>query len=66
MKTKYEFKQATGFDPLQDDMERVNCIKAGELGHECCGWNDKTNLPVFISPNKIEIGEFLGELDEKR
>lgn len=42
------FKQATGADPIQDDLERCNCELAGEPGHFSCGWNDEKNRPQFM------------------
>lgn len=41
------FEQATGYAPVQDDLERSNCPKAGQMGHAYCGWCDKCNRPVF-------------------
>ncbi len=41
------FKEATGHDPINDDLERANCPKAGESGHFCCGWNWKINKPSY-------------------
>lgn len=35
--TKEEFMAVTGFEPEQDDLERANCPKAGQLGHKACG-----------------------------
>lgn len=46
------FKTATGADPIQDDLERSNCPKAGESGHYYCGWNHRVNLPRFMNPWK--------------
>lgn len=43
----HEFEQATGRKPEQDDLERVNCDKVGQLGHICCGWCPKHNGPNF-------------------
>jgi len=45
--TADQFRQATGRDPEQDDLERVNCPNAGEVGHWGCGWDKRLNLPVF-------------------
>jgi hypothetical protein len=42
-----EFIRATGRDPAHDDMERVNCMEAGTIGHLCCGWNAEHNKPQF-------------------
>lgn len=41
------FKAATGIEPEQDDLERCNCPKAGQMFHEMCGWNNSDNLPNF-------------------
>ena len=38
MITSEQFKQATGREPEYDDMERVNCADAGQIGHYACGW----------------------------
>lgn len=37
MITAKEFKYMTGRLPIQDDLGRCNCKKAGELGHWSCG-----------------------------
>ena len=47
MITIEKFKEATGHEPLNDDLERCNCPQAGETGHFFCGWNTETNLPQF-------------------
>ena len=44
---KYMFLAATGNPPVQDDLERCNCDKAGQFGHKCCGWCSEKNQPVF-------------------
>ena len=41
------FAEKTGNEPVDDDLERCNCKKAGEFGHSCCGWCPAHNLPVF-------------------
>lgn len=43
------FRLATGHWPEQDDLERCNCEKAGEIGHDCCGWDKDRGLPRFIA-----------------
>ena len=43
------FKAATGNDPIQDDLERCNCPKAGVPGHVGCGWNYRVNQPMFVN-----------------
>jgi len=50
--TAEQFKKATGQDPIQDDLERCNCPKAGQLGHYSCGWNHEQNLPQFMAKPK--------------
>ena len=45
--TRKKFKEATGHDPQQDDLERCNCKKAGQDGHTMCGWNKEGGVPVF-------------------
>lgn len=42
-----EFYSLTGYEPLQDDLIRVNCVNAGEIGHKNCGWCHKCNLPKY-------------------
>lgn len=42
------FKHATGYEPVDDDLERVNCSKAGQLAHVSCGWDHERNMPVFM------------------
>lgn len=32
-----QFKEATGSEPINDDLERANCPLAGRLGHSDCG-----------------------------
>ena len=41
------FEKATGYPPEQDDLDRCNCEKAGQIGHFSCGWDDEHDLPVF-------------------
>lgn len=53
--TREMFIQATGFEPGNDDLERCNCPKSGQQGHQHCGWNAANNLPCFMAgPNKVE------------
>lgn len=49
MITREKFKEATGLEPEQDDLDRCNCTQAGELGHFFCGWNEEKNLPRFMT-----------------
>lgn len=41
------FQQATGRAPKDDDLDRCNCVNAGDQGHEFCGWNYRLNVPTF-------------------
>jgi hypothetical protein len=45
--TREMFIEATGHEPEQDDLERANCPKVGQIGHFMCGWDEKQNLPRF-------------------
>lgn len=47
MITREKFVEATGREPEQDDLERCNCERAGQIGHLCCGWNALLNMPQF-------------------
>ena len=42
-----EFKAKTGRSPKDDDLEWVNCVQAGELGHWYCGWCRVHDKPRF-------------------
>lgn len=57
MITREQFIAATGREPQDDDLERVNCEHAGKLGHWCCGWNQELNKPQFdVGPIKSPEG----------
>ena len=43
------FTEKVGNSPENDDLERVNCPQAGELGHFFCGWNEEKDLPRFMT-----------------
>lgn len=45
--TPDQFRLAVKRDPQQDDLERANCDKAGQFGHQNCGVCEH-GLPVFI------------------
>ena len=47
------FKAAMGYEPVDDDLERCNCPKAGEEGHWHCGWNWDHNKPQFCFAPRI-------------
>ena len=48
MITKKQFKKATGYEPKDDDMERVNCVRIGDVGHISCGWCNNHKKPRFV------------------
>lgn len=48
MITEKYFTERVGRPPEQDDLERVNCSQAGEIGHWSCGWCATHDLPVFM------------------
>ena len=48
------FKEITGREPENDDLERCNCPLAGEIGHYFCGWNSEKNLPRFMTEPLIK------------
>ena len=43
------FKASVGRDPVNDELNRCNCERAGELGHYHCGWNREKNLPRYMT-----------------
>ena len=54
--TREKFIEATGREPEQDDLERVNCPYAGGLMHSCCGWNDLLDCPQFeVEPRYVPV-----------
>jgi hypothetical protein len=52
--TAEQFKEYVGREPEDDDLERCNCVRAGQFGHTMCGWNSKANLPVFMARQEEE------------
>lgn len=50
--TALQFKDCTGSEPIQDDLERCNCSVPGTLGHIFCGWNYVKNVPMFVDHNE--------------
>jgi len=40
-----EFVKRFGFEPVEYDLEKVNCDKVGILGHLTCGVCDQHKLP---------------------
>jgi hypothetical protein len=57
MITAKAFKKATGRDPVDDDLERVNCTDAGQFRHMSCGWCKGHNRPVYECGCNIENTE---------
>ena len=45
--TAEEFEEKTGSPPIQDDLERVNCLRVGTPGHRNCGWCKICDKPAF-------------------
>lgn len=46
--TAEEFRQRFGIEPRQDDLERVTCEKAGDVGHYWCGVCTEHQQPRFL------------------
>lgn len=46
--TEQDYWGMTGFDPVQDDLERLNCNKAGEVAHNSCGYCLKHHKPRHV------------------
>ena len=42
-----EFEAKTGRKPEDDDLDRANCNKAGNVNHFTCGWCLPCDLPRF-------------------
>ena len=56
--TREQFILSTGAEPVDDDLDRCNCAKAGQAGHYSCGWNRKHNMPVFmVGPEHDRVKE---------
>ena len=53
--TAEDYKKATGADPENDDLERVNCTQLGQVGHQQCGWCPKCNLPRFCCGHNLTL-----------
>jgi hypothetical protein len=43
-----QFKERFGSEPMDDDLERVNCSEVGDIGHCSCGVCEKHNKPRFM------------------
>lgn len=46
--TADEYRRLFWREPVQDDLERVRCTKAGQPGHWLCGVCDEHLLPRFV------------------
>jgi len=46
--TADDFEFMVGHQPIQFDLERVNCVKAGHAGHYGCGICEKHMKPNFM------------------
>jgi hypothetical protein len=43
-----KFIEAVGHPPEEDDLERCNCPKAGQVMHWQCGWCPEHDKPRFL------------------
>jgi len=48
MYSREDFYQMVGKYPEYDDLDRLNCDKAGTPGHMCCGYCKIHEVPMFI------------------
>jgi hypothetical protein len=48
--TAAEYLQRFGVAPEQDDLDRVNCDRAGAVGHSTCGVCPMHKHPRFMCP----------------
>lgn len=46
--TPEQFKKRFGFDPIDDDIIRVTCPYAGQVGHYSCGICPKHRKPRYV------------------
>ena len=46
--TPEQFKKRFGFDPIDDDIERVVCQSVGQHGHYSCGVCLKHKKPRYV------------------
>lgn len=58
------FEAVLGRKPMQDDLARCNCEKAGQPGHFSCGWDTINNVPFFMS-TRLNIKTTLEHLHVK-
>ena len=48
--TAEKFREATGHEPINDDLKRANCEEIGQFGHFMCGWDKERDLPRWMVP----------------
>jgi hypothetical protein len=58
--TRKQFIKAVGREPEKDDLERANCRRAGEPGHQTCGICEH-GKPVFEGFNDLIDDKVTGE-----
>ena len=46
--TAERFEAAVGYPPKDDDLDRSNCLDAGKIAHQHCGWCLGHDKPRFI------------------
>ena len=62
-----EFKELTGYDAENDDLERVNCVESGAVGHYFCGLCKECKQPNFLCRcDKPKIWGYMEPLKDKR
>jgi len=55
--TKEQFFKMVGSNSINDDLERCNCNKVGQLGHWSCGICEKCNKPRFICGHILKVNK---------
>lgn len=55
--TRQQFEEMVGNPPKDDDLERLNCDRPGEIGHLACGHCSHCNKPRFICGHIYEYRE---------
>jgi hypothetical protein len=50
------FQRYVGRAPVQDELERCNCLTEGYLGHLLCGWCGICNKPRYICGHWANVG----------
>ena len=56
-----EFKEKFGRLPVDDELERINCVMVGENGHWYCGWCSEHDQPRFRCNCHIKSKEAQGD-----